>query len=286
MANRRFTQFFNTLHTKPVLLDCNFIVDSTNGNGFGVRSLKGPGIARVFMHTTAAFTGTYNNSVNVTGIASGTATLQVGMPVQGTGIPSGTTIASIVSSSAITLSAATTGGATTGSITYQAIGSPNPAAGYILVQLQDCYNRYYGGFSGQASPPTGSALTSGLTVGNPYTIAALGSSTLAQWQAAGLPVGTTPALNAAFIAKATSVAGGGSVFAVGTSGIDHIEVIGDPNTTIISNAGSQSVILGQSAGAYILMQCLFEGAVTAPANNTGIGLSFYLSSSSIIVQGE
>lgn len=54
MANRRFTQFFYTLHQKPVLLDCNFVVDSTNGNGLGIRNLKGPGIGAVYMHTSAS----------------------------------------------------------------------------------------------------------------------------------------------------------------------------------------------------------------------------------------
>lgn len=59
MANRRFQQFFNTLHTKPVLLDCNFIVTPTNGAG--VTSLKGPGIQNVFMHTsTTPVTGNPN----------------------------------------------------------------------------------------------------------------------------------------------------------------------------------------------------------------------------------
>jgi hypothetical protein len=44
----------------PVLLSCNFIVDSTNGNGLGIRSLKGAGIANVFMHTSATpATGNY-----------------------------------------------------------------------------------------------------------------------------------------------------------------------------------------------------------------------------------
>lgn len=291
MANRRFNQFFNTLHTKPVLIDCNFIVDSTNGNGFGARALKGAGVQYVYMNTSAAFTGTLNATVNVTGIASGTSSLKIGMPVQGTNIPAGTQIASIVSSSAITLTLAATGSGTE-SITYQSIGSPNPGPGYILVQLQDCYNRYFGGFSGQASPPTGSAISTGLTVGSPYTIASLGSSTLAQWQAAGLPVGQPltiagqPVLNAAFIAKSTSIAGGGTVYAAGVSGIDHIEVIGDPNQTIISNGGPQGAILGTSSNAYLVLQCLKNGVVTAPNNNTTIGLSFYLSSSQIIVKGE
>jgi len=55
MANRNFASGgkLYSMHVKPVLLDCNFIVDSTNGNGLGIRSLKGPMIQNVFMHTTA-----------------------------------------------------------------------------------------------------------------------------------------------------------------------------------------------------------------------------------------
>lgn len=39
---------------QPVLIDCNFIVDNSNGNGLGIRSLKGQGVENVFMHTTAS----------------------------------------------------------------------------------------------------------------------------------------------------------------------------------------------------------------------------------------
>lgn len=55
MANRNFSNGgkLYSMHTMPVLLDCNFVVDSTNGNGLGIRSLKGPTIQNVFMHTTA-----------------------------------------------------------------------------------------------------------------------------------------------------------------------------------------------------------------------------------------
>jgi hypothetical protein len=55
MANRNFASAGKLYsgHVKPVLLDCNFIVDSTNGNGLGIRSLKGPYIQNVFMHTSA-----------------------------------------------------------------------------------------------------------------------------------------------------------------------------------------------------------------------------------------
>lgn len=282
MANRYFKQFFYTFHKKPVLLDFSFIVDSTNGNGLGVRSLKGQGVASVFMNSSAAFTGTYNNSVNITGIASGTSSLKIGMPVQGSGIPAGATIASIVSSGAITISAATTGGATTGSVTYQAPGNPNPGTGVIIVNLQDCYNRYLFGTAGFVSPLSGTPLTS-VTANTTYVIVSLGTATLAQWQAAGLPKGITPAVGAAFVAKATGSIGGSAaveVIASTGSGIDHIEQVGDPNQTIISNAGSQAVILGQASGAYLISQCFLSNAEAAPANGTTIGMILELSSSS------
>lgn len=38
---------------RPVWIDCNFIVDSANGNGLGIRSLKGSGVRNVFMNTSA-----------------------------------------------------------------------------------------------------------------------------------------------------------------------------------------------------------------------------------------
>lgn len=44
---------FYAPETMPVLLSCNFVVDSTNGNGLGIRSLKAPYIKAVYMHTTA-----------------------------------------------------------------------------------------------------------------------------------------------------------------------------------------------------------------------------------------
>lgn len=170
----------------PVLIDCNFVVDATNGNGNGIRNLKGQGVKNVYMATSASFTGTYNNAVTVTGIAGGTASLLVGMPVSGTGIPAGATIASIVSSSSVTLSAATTGGATTGAISYVGVHNPllntnvaTTSKGLAWIQLRSNYNRYLGGFSGFASPTTGSTKTidatdAALTVGSPYIIATVG----------------------------------------------------------------------------------------------------------------
>ncbi len=104
---------------RPVIIDCNFIVDSANGNGLGIRSLKGAGVQNVFMHTSASAGRGANNYLN-----------------------------------------------------------PNPASGYALIQLQNNYNRYCGGFSGQVSPLSGSNVAinaSALTIGQPYVIVSVGA---------------------------------------------------------------------------------------------------------------
>lgn len=59
----------------PILLDCNFVVDSTNGNGLGIRSLKGPYVQNVFMHTSA--TPGSNNGILNPNPASGTIIVQL-----------------------------------------------------------------------------------------------------------------------------------------------------------------------------------------------------------------
>lgn len=214
MANKYMRQFFYTRHIAPVLLDCNFVVDSTNGNGLGIRSLKGPGISAVYMNTSST----------------------------------------------------------------PAAGNPNPAAGTIVVQLDDTYFRYFGGFSGQVSPVSGTPLTA--TVNHqPYVIVSLGTATTAQWQAVGLPAGLTPTVGQAFVATASATIGGSAAVELGAtagSGIDHIEVLGDPNQTLNNPGGINQIIL----------RCFFEGAVTAPADGSVLGLSFYLSNSSVVIQGE
>lgn len=164
-------------------------------------------------------------------------------------------------------------------------GNPNPAAGVILVQFQDTFNRYFGGFSGQVCPVSGTPLTS-VTANTTYIIVSLGTTTLAQWQAKGVPVGITPAVGVAFVATATGAIGGTGaveITAAAGSGIDHIEVIGDPNTTLKSSAAN---VVGISSGAYMLLQCFAGGVKTAPADGSTIGLAFYLSNSNILVQGE
>lgn len=227
MANRNWSNGKSIYipHVKPVLLDCNFVVDSTNGNGFGVRSLKGPGIHRVFMHTTQT----------------------------------------------------------------PATGNPNPGTGVIVIQFQDNYNRSLSGFSSLVSPVSGTPLTS-TTNHVAYTIVSLGTATAAQWLAAGVPAGYTPAVGLTFIAIATGTIGGAAaVEAVATagSGITNIETIGDPNTTLAySPAPSQTPNGLSNQGGQIILQCYASGVQTAPADGTVISLAFYMNDSSILVQGE
>ena len=212
-------------HVRPVLLDTNFVVDSANGNGLGVRNIKGQGITNVFMHTSATPGPGANGIVN-----------------------------------------------------------PNPASGYISVQLADNFNRYYGGFAGFVSPLSGTPLTS-TTAGTTYVIVSVGTTTYAQWIAAGMPAGITPAVGVSFVARATGAIGGtGAVEVIATngSGIDHIEVIGDPNTTIFP----QPVGGSPNVGGWINMACFLANVVTAPADGTVISLSFYLNQSNVLVAGE
>jgi hypothetical protein len=161
-----------------------------------------------------------------------------------------------------------------------ASGNPNPNSGYILLQFQDNYTRYYGGFSGFVGPLSGSPVTSSVA-DVPNVIVNLGTATLAQWEAVGLPLGVVPTIGVSFIATSSALIGGSAAIEVPSStgaGIDHIEVIGDPNTTIHP--------FGAGHFAYITLACYKNGVLTAPANGTVISLSSYLSNSSNIVKGE
>jgi hypothetical protein len=134
-----------------------------------------------------------------------------------------------------------------------------------MVQLGLNYLGYVGGYSGLVSPLTGSALTS-TTASHAYVITSLGTTTPAQWAAAGLPVGLTPTVGQSFIAIATGAIGGtGTVQAQGASGVDSLEVVGDPNQMVAATGGS-----------LIIAQFLLGGVLTAPADNTVVGMRFVM----------
>jgi hypothetical protein len=217
--------------TQPIAINANFVVDSSNGNGLGIRSLKSNGwIRNVFMHTSAS-PGANNGVTN-----------------------------------------------------------PNPASGFALIQFKQNFNIYLGGFSGFVSPVSGSPLTS-VTQHAAYIIVSLGTTTLAQWQAVGVPAGLTPSVGMSFIATATQAIGGtGAVEVPSVSGITSVEVVGDPNQSI-SNAS-----IAANGGAYVLVQFLAATSssvttlvATAPANNSVVGMSFYFDQSSadpIMMNGD
>lgn len=174
---------------KPILVNLNFIVDSANGNGLGVRSVKSNGyVESVFMYTSQT-PGVINNITN-----------------------------------------------------------PNPAAGYAQITFKNNFNYYLGGFSGQIIPTTSNTTTS-TTAGNVYVITSLGTATLAQWQAAGLPYGFTPTVGQSFVAIASGTIGGSAH--VGLPGVPSsylLTIIGDPNQSL-NNAN-----IAQYSGAHLIVQ--------------------------------
>lgn len=193
---------------KPIDCNLNFIVDSTNGNGLGIRSLKSNGfVQNVFMHTSS------------------------------------------------------TPGSSGGFL------NPNPLAGFAVIQFKNNFNYYLGGFSGFVSPiiNTTTSTTSGLTLGQAYVITVLGTTTLAEWQAIGLPLGLTPTVGQTFIAIATGTGGShtGKVGTPSVSGVSSIEVVGDPNQTLNNSS------IATNAGARIILQ--FLGSTVA-ATFTGAAL--------------
>lgn len=225
MANRNFSNAGRiwSMHYAPVLVTCDFVVDSTNGNGLGIRTLKGPLVKAVYMNTSAT----------------------------------------------------------------PAAGNPNPAAGTIVIQLQDNYSRVYTGGNSIASPLSGSSITptgTNLTVGRAYTITALGAMTAADWIALGVPKGvvatSTFGVGVSFIAKAQGATSGGTssvqITAAAGSGICSIETVGDPNLSVAPAPSAN-----QGFGSQIIVQCRdYAGAIAAPAAGSVISLSFLLSNSS------
>jgi hypothetical protein len=173
--------------------------------------------------------------------------------------------------------------------------NPNPALGYIFVQLQDCYRRYLSGFAGFVQSLSGTNIavdSTNLTPGQAYVITFLGTSTAADWQAIGLPKGSVPAVGMSFIAtKSGNGSGSGQVQTPVASGAATIEVVGDPNLSVASmmnlpQANIQPV--GQTVGGYLVLAIMSptSPAPVAPPPGTVIGLSMLLSNSSVQILGQ
>lgn len=163
---------------------------------------------------------------------------------------------------------------------YPAPTNPNPAAGTLMVQLDGNYTAYRIGHYQFRTVATGTNVavdSTSLTIGNPYTITVLGTSTAADWLALGLPFGVTATVGASFVALATGAgAGSGQVQAPVATGtkIDAIEVIGNPTMSAPQGVGA-------TPGMWIILQCFYEGAVAAIPNGTVVSLDFLLNNSSV-----
>lgn len=224
MANRNWASAgkIYTMHVSPVLIDCNFTVNTGATNG--ISSLKGPCIQAVYMNTSASASST------------------------------------------------------------------NPAAGTIIVRLSDNYNRLLSISHAIISPNSGSDVkidNSAMSAGVAYVITTLGNATAAKWHAIGVPAGVTPALGVSFIAATNGGAGNALTSRVQTSAtagssVASIEIVGIANQSIAPDPTAN-----QGYGSQIILQCRdYAGALVAPAQLSNISLSFYLSNSSILIQGE
>lgn len=161
--------------------------------------------------------------------------------------------------------------------------NPNPAAGIIMVQLSDNFTRMYGHFASFHSPNGASTTSTVANVINVITV--LGTATLAQWLAVGLPPGVVPAVNVSFIATSAALIGGSAqtaIVAAAGAGIDHLEFGGSPNLSLgpIPVGGSSNV------GGFVYMSAYKNAVLTAPATGTVIRLALYMSQSSTFVLGE
>lgn len=145
------------------------------------------------------------------------------------------------------------------------------AAGQYQVQLQDNYYSFLDANFLFQSPVAGSAIAGGSFVATTvYQIVTLGTTTQAQWVAAGVPSGITAAPGVVF--KAAGIgAGTGTVKALGAVGLD-IEIIGNQGL-MLQNQPFQAL-----QGGYITFQCIgptSSSVTTAIAQDPPSGSSIY-----------
>lgn len=169
---------------------------------------------------------------------------------------------------------------TTPTASINGITNPNPANGFAVVKFKNNFN-YFLGVRGSVVAPATSTTTTSTTANVAAIITALGTATLAQWQAVGLPLGFTPAVGQSFIATATQSIGGSATIGVaGVSNVGAISLVGEPNAmvsnlSISPNAGAQAMLLFQD----------FAGAAVAPTAGSIVRLEFFYDGSSVTIDG-
>lgn len=183
-------------------------------------------------------------------------------------------------------------GAVTG---FAGIGLTNvvhDGTGLYRFVFDDNYANFYDVSWTMESAPTGGPVTGGaFVVGTLYRILTLGTTTQAQWVAAGVPASVTAAPGVIFTAT-TVGAGTGTVNSYVNSGIFALEVaggagvVGAPNIAGIQSIGPVPNFVNNPAGAMVTLRLLNgAGALTDPVNGSIIGTTFYLGNSTSAVKG-
>lgn len=131
------------------------------------------------------------------------------------------------------------------------------AAGQYRIRLQDNYAKLLMVNARAQSPVSGSDVAAGsLTPGVVYQITALGTSTQANWETAGVPAGITAAVGVVFKCAATS-SGNGTAKVLGSSGLSNIEIMGN-NVNMLNSQPYNA-----NLGGYVDIQCM-AAAAAAP----------------------
>ena len=159
------------------------------------------------------------------------------------------------------------------------VTNPNPASGIVVMRFKNNFNVPLNAVCTPGATVTGGTVTSPNS-GTTYSINSLGTTTLAQWNAAGLPYGFTPAVGQVFVCNNSGALGGtGNVKAVTTSDFDNFEFVGNPGLT------SACINLATYAGAYLVGQFTLSGSLQAPTSGTIINLRLHFDKSSVSVDG-
>jgi hypothetical protein len=165
-----------------------------------------------------------------------------------------------------------------GSVTGNVLGTgistvTKLSTGTYQIQLLQNFNRIVGSFFELHPAQTGSNVNAGSFVTNTtYQIVTLGTT---NWNAIGLASGLTAAVNQCFVATGAG-SGNGVAIALGTSGIDHVEML----------RGQNLMLYPANTGAYILFQTVLAGAVANPTNGAAIRFGLMLRNSSLLGTNE
>lgn len=135
--------------------------------------------------------------------------------------------------------------------------NPNPANGFVMIQLKQNFNVFLNAFYEINSPNSGSDIkidNSAMTIGQVYTITTLGNATAAKWTAIGVPNGVTAAVGVSFVALTNGGAGNtltSRVQVPSVSGASAFEIVGAPGVNTTSNVSSNGgqFVYGQFLGS-------------------------------------